>query len=453
MTKIGFFAAWLSTRKASKLTPEEMLNLQRERASKLMQHARRYSRYYAEKYAGLPADVTLADLPPVSKRELMARFEDWVTDPAIKLAELRNHIASPENIGREYLGKYLVCTTSGSTGVPAIFLYDKSSMNVMNALAATRSMAYKGVMSKLVKRGGRSAAVYATGGHYLGVASVRNRQMKNRLKAKQFAVYSVLWPMEEIVEKLNKFQPALLGGYPTALELLISEQQSGRLRIQPALINTGGEHLSRELAKCLSEAFGCPVQTSYSCTEGGLIAFQCSEGHLHINSDWVIVEPVDASGRPVPAGTLADKVYITNLTNYVQPVIRYEVTDRIRFLADPCPCGSLLPAIEVEGRTDDILEFVSEAGKVRIPPLAAYVILNEVPGVVRFQLIQSGDNHLDLRLETAGDNAAVREEVMKRLAALLREKGAEPSITFSEQPPAAGSSGKFRHVYKRIEQK
>ena len=68
------------------------------------------------------------------------------------------------------------------------------------------------------------------------------------------------------------------------------------------------------------------MQTGYSCTEGGFISFQCSEGHLHVNDDWVILEPVDANGKPVPPGTLSDKLYLTNLANFVQPVIRYEVT-------------------------------------------------------------------------------------------------------------------------------
>ena len=441
---IGFLSALLSTRKAKKLTPQEIRELQRERLAVLVRHARAHSAVYREKYAGLPDDPALETLPPTSKPELMARFDEWVTDPAVTLADLQHYVKDENNIGRPFLGKYLVATTSGSTGIPAVFLNDKSSLNVLDALAVLRSMAYKGVMGKLVKAGGKSAAVYATGGHYLGVASVRYKQYKNPLKAKQFTVLSVLWPVERIVEQLNAFRPALLGGYPTALELLIPEKQAGRLTIDPVLINTGGEYLSPELARRLSEAFGCPVQSGYSCTEGGLMAFQCREGHLHVNDDWVIVEPVDAAGNPVPPGTLADKIYITNLASFAQPVIRYEVTDRVRVL-EPCACGSPLTAIEVEGRTDDMLEFPNG---VRIPPLAVYVVLKETPGVVRFQVIQRSDAEVELRLETAPGNDDAAREAVSRLSAFFREKGANPAVVLSAEAPSRNASGKFRHVMK-----
>ncbi|WP_313129840.1 hypothetical protein [Anaerocolumna sp.] len=64
-----------------------------------------------------------------------------------------------------------------------------------------------------------------------------------------------------IVDELNAFQPAMLGGYPTILELLIDEQKCGRLRINPVIIMTGGEYLSNHLRERLSEVFQCYVQT------------------------------------------------------------------------------------------------------------------------------------------------------------------------------------------------
>ena len=445
-TKIGFWAALITTRKAKKLNQQGIKALQAERIEALIRHAKTNSKFYREKYSNLPENPNIDLLPAVCKKELMARFDEWITDPSVKLEDLNEYIKSTNNIGRPYRGKYLVSTTSGSTGIPAVFLYDKNSLNVLDALAVSRSIAYKGTMMKLIKAGGKSAAVYATGGHYLGVASVRFKQYKNPLKAKQFAVFSVLSPLKEIVNSLNEFQPALLGGYPTALELLVPEKIAGRLNIHPVLINTGGEYLSQELAKELTEVFGCPVQSGYSCTEGGLMAFQCSQGHLHINDDWVIIEPVDAKGRPVPPGTLSDKIYITNLANYLQPVIRYEVTDRVRVLESPCSCGSSLTAIEVEGRTDDILVF--ENGAVRIPPLAVYVILKEIHNVIRFQVIQKSETEVELRLETAGDRITATNEAIRKLLGFFMEKGATPKITLSAQLPSPSDRGKFSHVMK-----
>ena len=80
------------------------------------------------------------------------------------------------------------------------------------------------------------------------------------------------------------------------------EPDERRLRIAPVLIMTGGEYLSDELRRRLSETFHCYVQTSYSCTEGGTVACECRCRHFHVNDDWLIVEPVDAAGDPVPDG-------------------------------------------------------------------------------------------------------------------------------------------------------
>ena len=55
-----------------------------ERLNEIVGYARQHSRVYTERYAGLPETITdLCQLPVVSKAELMPRFEDWVTDPAV----------------------------------------------------------------------------------------------------------------------------------------------------------------------------------------------------------------------------------------------------------------------------------------------------------------------------------------------------------------------------------
>ncbi|HEY6685606.1 MAG TPA: hypothetical protein VI094_05285 [Propionibacteriaceae bacterium] len=43
-------------------------------------------------------------------------------------------------VGTPYLGRYLVATTSGTTGTPAVFLHDETAMAVYNAIGYTRAM-------------------------------------------------------------------------------------------------------------------------------------------------------------------------------------------------------------------------------------------------------------------------------------------------------------------------
>ena len=141
------------------------------------------------------------------------------------------------------------------------------------------------------------------------------------------------------------------------------------------------------------------MQTHYSCTEGGTVACECTKQHFHINDDWLIVEPVDADGKPVPDGVRSDKILLTNLYNYTQPFIRYEVTDRVIMHHEPCACGNPSPWIELEGRTDDVTCFTEDEKTIRIAPLPVYATLKEVHEVRRFQVLIHPENRVELRIE------------------------------------------------------
>ena len=68
----------------------------------------------------------------------------------------------------------------------------------------------------------------------------------------------------------------------------------------------------------------------------------------------------------------------------------------------PCPCGSHLPAIEVQGRSDDVLSLARPGGApVRLLPLALATVLEDDALVSDFQLLQTGPRRLSLRLGRA----------------------------------------------------
>lgn len=450
MKSIGTLAAMMLCRQYSKASPERRKAIRSERLRAIIAHARANSPYYAKLYAGLPADAPLTDLPATDKRTLMANWDDWVTNRAVTLREIEAFMQDLDNIGRKWHGKYMVLTTSGSTGHPLVLLCDKTTNGVMAAVSASRSYARGEDLRAFFLRGGKSMGVFADGGFYLGNSSIRSRLLAMPWKKRQFGITSALYPTETIVSQLNRFQPAMLGGYPSSLELLIDEQKSGRLHIAPVIVMTGGEYLSDDLRERLADAFHCYVQTSYACTEGGCVACECTHRHFHINDDWVIVEPVDAQGHPVPDGTLAAKYLLTNLFNYTQPMIRYEVTDRVILHREGCPCGNPSPWLEIEGRNDDVLSFVQDGQTLRVAPLAIYAKLKEVPQLRRFQLLRRGQNRLELRLEPM--EGATRAEAFERACAALRAYLAvcgvrDAEIVLSDELPKPHPvSGKFKHI-------
>lgn len=452
MRKIGMFKAMSECSKYQKMEVPEKEKLQKQRLQEMVEWARNNSPYYAQKYKAIGDNYQLEDLPPVNKVELMANWDSWVTDQTIKLTDIMEFMKDLDNIGRKFRGKYIVFTTSGSTGNPLVALCDQTTDNVMGGVNATRSICRKEDMKAFISHGGKTIGVFANEGFYLGNSSVRSRLLKMPWKKKQMAVTSALLPIEQIVKELNEFQPAMLGGYPSNLDLLIDEQKKGTLHIHPILIMTGGEYLSDSLRKELSKTFGCYVQTSYSCTEGGTIACECRKQHFHINDDWLIVEPVDKDNKPVPDGVLADKILLTNLYNFTQPFIRYEVTDRIVMHHEACGCGNPSPWITLEGRTDDVVSFIVNGEVRKVPPLAIYATLKEVHALQRFQLVVHQENQIEFRMEEADgvNREKAFEQGKEALLMYLKSQGVEGvTVTLSEEKPRQqAGSGKFKHIIK-----
>ena len=158
--------AWCSTRGGATAVEAR----RQQRLAALVAHARQASRFYAELYADLPPGTTeLRRLPPVTKPQLMARFDDWVTDPAVTRAAVEAFVADLGNIGVDFLGRYVVFTTSGSTGVPTLLVQDHRAVAVMTGLAYARTggLLTPRLLADTLRHGGRQAAVFATGGHFL----------------------------------------------------------------------------------------------------------------------------------------------------------------------------------------------------------------------------------------------------------------------------------------------
>ena len=454
MKKTGIFKAMKLCKDYEKMDLPTKKATTQKRLHEMVEWARKNSPYYAELYKNLPENYSLTDLPTVNKRQLMEHWNDWITDRNLTLSEVEKFMEDPNNIGRKIKNKYMIFTTSGSTGNPLVSIYDDNANNVMGGICACRSYARKEDLMSFMKRGGKSIAVFADEGFYLGNSSIRSRLIKMPWKKKQLAISSALYPVEKIVRQLNAFQPAMLGGYPSNLELLIDEAKAGRLNISPVIIMTGGEYLSDSLRQNLAETFHCYVQTSYSCTEGGTVACECRQQHFHVNEDWLIVEPVDSEGRPVPDGVQSDKILLTNLYNFAQPFIRYEVTDRVIIHHEKCACGNPAPWLELEGRTDDVTTFTEEGKQIKVAPLTIYAVLKEIHELRRFQVLVHPENRIELRLEVKeGVQENVAFEMAKtKLKEFLASQGIiQIKIELSKEPPKQNpNSGKFKHIINLI---
>jgi len=263
---------------------------------------------------------------------------------------------------------------------------------------------------------------------------------------------SVLLPARELCAELNAFAPSFVASYPSTLSELARLQAEGQLAISPVALWAGGERLTPSAQAHIEQVFGgAHLVNDYGASECLSMAFECPQGRLHLNDDWVLLEPVDRHYRPVPPGVASHSVLLTNLANRVQPLIRYDLGDGVTLFADACPCGNPRPSLMVEGRCDDTLQLRDPSRHVvRLSPMALATAVEERADVHRFQLRQVAPAAIELRVDTAGVPAAhtACDKAMSALRSYLETQGLpNVRLRLDPAPPQPDApSGKLRQV-------
>lgn len=362
---------------------DEIREHQRARLREVLDHAVQGSPFHARRWAGLdraavdPED--LGALPIMTKRDLMAEFDDVVTDRRTTLARVEAHLAATGGTPR-YLDDELLCLASGgSSGLRGVFVYGwDAAADFLLGMARVP-------ISKVEALGGPPP-----GGIPMAVVAAGSAVHATRALSMIFAgpivnptsVPATL-PLEEIVRRLNDLQPLLLQGYPTVLHRLAGEQEAGRLRLSLLGVTSTSEALEPATRARIAAAFGVEPADQFGSTEGLVGVSDDGSAAISLADDLAVVELVDADGRPVPDGTPSDRVLVTTLYNPVLPLVRYELTDRM-VRQPPSPDHGHLRVL-VEGRADAPLCF----GEVEVHPLAVRSVLVQTREVSEYQVRQT----------------------------------------------------------------
>ena len=333
------------------------------------------SEFYRRHHAGL-REAPFDQLPPVTKTDLMSHFDEAVTTPDLKLADVEQHLralaAENGDPGVPWRGRWWAAATAGTAGPRGTFIWNRSEWATVLASYA-RANDWAGIQAGL--------------GRPLKVALVTSRVPTHQSAVVGASLRSglvptlrldVTAPMGETVAALNRFQPRALVGYASALHPLALEQLAGRLRISPQAVMSASEVLTPPAAQELAKAWGSAPVDVYAATETAGIASPCVYRNSHLYEDLLIVEPVDQGGNPAPPGETGAKVLVTVLFSRTLPLIRYEMSDTVRLGGRGCPCGRSFTLLEdIEGRIEDVLDMQGSAGPVRVHPIVFHHVLDQ----------------------------------------------------------------------------
>ena len=420
---------------------------QRGNLRRLLQEARQSSPYFNKLYAHLPDTnlVKLNDLPVTSKVDLMGEFDNWLTDRSLTLAQVREHMGNMDMLGVP-IGQYAVFRTSGSSGEPAVVVLPSSVLEYLFGLSLARLSLRQLRMTGKIQKTGTHLIISGGNGHFAGVGFYKLIQGLVPRLAKKLTFISVEQAIGKTVQQLNGFkQITSITTYPSMLEILTREKEAGRLEIEPKFFKVAGETFTAELRNRVEKAFPSlefRILDTYACTECLFMAFECDCGRQHVLEDWVILEAVDENNQPVRDGELSTTALLTVLSNHVQPFIRYNIGDRLRFYRDPCPCGSPFRSFQIEGRQATVVR----VGNVTLSPLAFDL---EHDSAQRVQLVQTSECVFEVRADLLDHENPdqIFEPIMQSVSEVFAKNGlVDVKVEKSNAPPHLTASGKFHEV-------
>lgn len=445
---INVLLKMLALKKTERLSIVQLQNLQTKRFKKLLRHVLQNSRFYQLYYKehGITIknieNISVTDLPPISKQMMMDHYDDLVCDRFLKRKNIEEFLSGSAKPKEKYRNIYTVIHTSGSCGTLSLFVYGPEDWAVIKALVVARVIKPNPYFYRKIK----VSFIGATDGHYAGVSLASEvPPLFGR-----FLPFSINSPLETIDDKCNAFCPDVLSGYSSGIHLLSQEQLKGNIAIRPERIICTSDPLTAEMRNTIKQAFGTEPVNFYAGSESLTMAVQCERHeNLHLFTDWHIFEAVDDDLRPVAAGTPGN-LLLTNLYNYTQPLIRYQMHDEVVINEQPCGCGSPFSTIRnLAGRQEEFLWFDTADGKRDyLHPIVLVELF--VAGLKKFQVIQTQRNAMLMKVMVEGDQAAVLAAIRQRMHEIFCGKKLDTTVKLTLEVvhdiPNDPKTGKYKLI-------
>jgi phenylacetate-CoA ligase len=339
----------------------------------------------------------LADLPPLTKRELVADqernppFGTNLTHPLERYTQLHQ--------------------TSGTTGRPLRVLDTAEDWAWWRSLFAnTLTVAGAGPDDRV-------ALAYSFGPHIQFWAAKEGLQEVGALGVALGGMTSV-----QRLQTIAEVEATAVWCTPTyalrLLEVAVEQRLEAALDSVRLVLCTGEPGASLPAVRSrVEEGFGASCMDHAGLTEAGPFGTPCPDGHgLHVDEDEFVCEILDEGLQPAASGERGELV-ITPLHRTGFPVLRYRTGDVVVNSDERCPAGHAgrwLPG-GIVGRTDDMVVIRG----MNVYPSAIEEAVRAVNGSGEFRVIfyseRSGMDEIKLEVELdEGPGARQLQQLMRQ---------------------------------------
>jgi len=338
----------------------------------------------------------LADLPPLTKRELV---EDQARNPPFG-----TNLTYPL---RDYTQLW---QTSGTTGQPLRVLDRAEDWAWWRELFA-HTLTVAGVTAD-----DRVALAFSFGPHVQFWASSEGLQEIGAMGVPLGGM-----PSTQRLQTIADVEATAVWCTPTyalrLLEVAVEQRLEAALDSIRLVVCTGEPGGSLPAVRSrIEEGFGATTVDHAGLTEAGPFGYPCPEGHgLHVLESEFVCEILDEELRPTSLGQRGELV-LTPLRRTGFPVLRYRTGDVVVNTDDRCPAGHegrWLPG-GIVGRTDDMVVIRG----MNVYPSAIEEAVRRVNGSGEFRITfytePSGMDEIKLEVELEGSGARRLQDIMRQ---------------------------------------
>ncbi|CAN5558715.1 exopolysaccharide biosynthesis protein VpsH [soil metagenome] len=425
-----FPEAYKKAKEREAFTIDQWQQFQEAELQKILVHAFEHVPFYKESFTnnGVTAEVikkitpqTIAQLPILSK-ELLRKYGTTTL------------LADNKEKNAEFFA------SSGSTGTPTQILFSHAMHQRWMAIFEARVRNWAGVTS-FEPRG-------MIGGRRV-LADAANTPPFYRYNFFEKQVYFSAYHIRkqnaaDYLHGLQKHHVHYMTGY--AMSNFFLARFFKELNIEaPQLkaVITSSEKLTDEMRQTFADVYNCKTFDGWSGVEACGLITECEHGSLHISPDAGLLEVLDDNMQLVPFG-IAGSVYCTGFMNYDQPLIRYNIGDKIILSDKQCSCGRNMPVVqEILGRVEDVI-----VGKDGRQMVRFHSVFNSLHSIKQAQVIQETTDTILVKIVADGKaDATEKETIRKRITSQLGDM--QIVIEEVESIPL-NNNGKFRAVVSKI---
>lgn len=403
-------------------TPAEYKEWQNKALRDMLQHARTNVPYYRQYWDNNPA-IDFLDLNnwPILEKQTVRN------NPQLFIAETHKK------------KKLFKINTSGTTGKPMTFLFDRDALSLWYAMYQRRLREWNGV-----NENDRCATIAGQ----LICPIEQNKPPYWVYNKPMHQIYLSSYhitkdTVKDYIKAITDFGTEYMMGYVSSIYNIAGEGLKQNIKMPKLkLVVTNAEPLLEHQKEVISKAFSCPVLQSYSGCEFAFGGCEDLSGRIYLWPEAGIMEVQDAEGNINKYGK--GEFIITGLVSRVMPLIRYRVGDTGEVKPADASGRNVDYVSEVTGRTDDLI--VTPEGKLvgRLDP-----VFKGDFKIKEAQIIQEDITNIKvLVVPDEGYSEYEENEILQRLRDRVGSL-AQLRVELTDRIPR-GANGKFKAVVSLV---